>query len=333
MQPPQQPDDEEQRLDALRALALVDTPPEERFDAVTRIARRLFDVPIALVTLIESQRQWFKSAQGLDIAETPRRDAFCGHTILSDTPLVVPDTRDDERFADNPLVTGKPWIRFYAGAPLVVNGHRLGSLCLLDHRPRSFSGEDQASIEDLAAIVAREMASAEMATVDQLTGLANRRGFIELARQGLQIAEREGLPMSLVFLDIDGLKAINDTHGHAAGDDAIRGVAQAMLKTFRAADIVGRLAGDEFVVLLHNTTAEQAPRSIQRLRDNLEPSHQDNRALARIVFSSGAVSYNPARHPDVESLIEEADSRMYQAKRSGSAGTTTAPLPTDPDGP
>ena len=106
------PDDENARLSTLRVLRVLDTDPEERFDRLTRMARRLFQVPIALVSLVDADRQWFKSAQGLDVPETPRDVSFCGHAILSDDILLIPDTHADPRFVDNPLVTGAPHVRF-----------------------------------------------------------------------------------------------------------------------------------------------------------------------------------------------------------------------------
>ena len=133
MQSPDFPPDEAFRLRTLTSLSILDTPAEERFDRLTRLAQRLFNVPIALVSLIDSNRQWFKSCQGLDVRETPRDVSFCAHAILGNDLLVVPDAAADARFADNPLVTGEPFIRFYAGCPLKApNGSLLGTLCVID---------------------------------------------------------------------------------------------------------------------------------------------------------------------------------------------------------
>lgn len=159
MQEPRQPDDEDRRVQALRRLNLLDTPPEERFDRLTRIARRFFKVPIALVSLVDTNRQWFKSVQGLSVCETGRNVSFCGHAILSEDPLVVPNALADPRFDDNPLVTGPPHIRFYAGRPLhAPSGERVGTLCLIDVRPRELEPQDLLVLSDLAAIVESEMA-------------------------------------------------------------------------------------------------------------------------------------------------------------------------------
>lgn len=132
---PGKPANEATRIDALHGLNL-DAAPEERFDRLTRLAKRLFNVPIALVTLIDKDRQWFKSCVGLDVSETSRDVSFCGHAILQNELMLVPDAREDLRFHDNPLVTGAPNIRFYAGYPLTVpDGNKLGTLCLIDTKP------------------------------------------------------------------------------------------------------------------------------------------------------------------------------------------------------
>lgn len=152
------PSNESERIERLRRLGLLDTPPEERFDRVTRIARRLFDMPMALVSLVDSERQWFKSHLGIGDTETERSISFCGHAIAGDDTFVVTDAFDDDRFFDNPLVTSGPEIRFYAGQPLRdADGYALGTLCVLDEKPRLFSDEDRQMLRDLAAIVEEEL--------------------------------------------------------------------------------------------------------------------------------------------------------------------------------
>jgi len=160
---PIKPQEELARVTELHDLCVLDTAPEERFDRLTRIAQRLFGVNIALVSLIDHDRQWFKSRQGLDVLQTPRNISFCGHAILSDAPLVVEDAAADPRFADNPLVTGPLGIRFYAGMPLQgPKGYRVGTLCLIDQKPRTFTPEDAAALRDLAAIVSEQLANKEL---------------------------------------------------------------------------------------------------------------------------------------------------------------------------
>ncbi len=152
------PPDESRRVKALRRLGILDTEPEERFDRYTRIAAALFDVPIALVSLVDSDRQWFKSRHGIDVAETPRDQAFCAHAILEDRILQVPDALEDSRFADNPLVTGDLRVRFYAGVPITLeDGSRAGTLCLIDHRPRQLDAQEEHLLSDLGKLVEHEL--------------------------------------------------------------------------------------------------------------------------------------------------------------------------------
>jgi phosphoribosyl 1,2-cyclic phosphodiesterase/CheY-like chemotaxis protein len=155
------PSDEDHRLAAIRALGLWKTPPEDRFDRVTRVVAALFDVPIALIALMERDREWFKSCRGLEISEVPRDDSFCAHAILKREPLIVGDALLDDRFADNPYVTGYPGIRFYAGHPLILsNGFCVGTLCILDTRPRHLDDAGLALLRDMAEIAVREMGPA-----------------------------------------------------------------------------------------------------------------------------------------------------------------------------
>ena len=148
-----------ERLSALRQLLVLDTPPEERFDRITAFAAHEFNVPIALVSLVDEHRQWFKSRIGLDACETARDISFCGHAVAGpDAVFVIRDTAADSRFADNPLVTGDPRIRFYAGAPLTLpNGHSIGTLCLIAPTPRAYDEVDQAIHLALRDLVVEEL--------------------------------------------------------------------------------------------------------------------------------------------------------------------------------
>jgi|GEM_PF-322044 len=158
MQAPDSPKNEPERLKALHTLQLLDTPAEERFDRLTRLAKDLFKVRIALISLVDSDRQWFKSKQGLQACETPRNISFCGHAILSNTVLYVPNALEDPRFADNPLVTGEPHIRFYAGAPLsTLEGYRIGTLCIIDDKPHTLSADELHRLRELADCVQEEL--------------------------------------------------------------------------------------------------------------------------------------------------------------------------------
>lgn len=158
MKTPLLPQNEAERIAVLHDLLILDTEPEQRFDNIIAYAHSRFGVEIALVSLIDTDRQWFKSACGLDAKETPRNISFCGHAILRDEIMIVQNALTDERFFDNPLVAGAPFIRFYAGAPLKLsNGHAIGTLCLIDSKPKRLEIEEQEHLAVLAHMVAMEL--------------------------------------------------------------------------------------------------------------------------------------------------------------------------------
>ncbi|MDH3440278.1 MAG: sensor domain-containing diguanylate cyclase [Gammaproteobacteria bacterium] len=309
---PPLPLDETARLKSLHSLRILDTPFEERFDRITRMAKRVFEVEICLISLVDSNRQWCKSKQGFDVCETGRDISFCGHAILDEQVFVVADASKDERFHDNPQVTGAPHIGFYAGCVVHgPNGQRIGTLCLIDSKPRSFSDADAATLRDLAAMVDDEISVSSQVTVDELTQVANRRGFHLVAGHMLSLCRRSGTEAELAFFDLDGFKEINDTHGHAAGDELLKHFAGLLTRCFRTADVVARLGGDEFVVLMagSNGASEVA---VQRLRDLADKTSCDvNKKLA---WSVGFMQLDPDRHDTIESLLADADVRMYEDK-------------------
>jgi GAF domain-containing protein len=160
---------EANRLQALQAYNILDTPPEQVYDDITALAAYICDVPISLISLIDGDRQWFKSKVGLEATETPRDISFCDHAILNQTMMIVEDARQDDRFVNNPLVTAAPGIRFYAGVPLTTpQGHQLGTLCVIDDQPRELSEAQQKTLAALARQVVMQMelqrVSAQLAT-------------------------------------------------------------------------------------------------------------------------------------------------------------------------
>lgn len=158
------PDNEIERLQALQALLMLDTPPEERFDRIAAFAASEFNVPMAMVTLVDEDRQWFKARVGLTVCETQRDVSFCGHAIMAPATMVVPDALRDPRFADNPFVIGEPYIRFYAGAPLrVPTGEIVGTLCIMDTQPRQMDRTDLLILNALRALVLEELQRREVA--------------------------------------------------------------------------------------------------------------------------------------------------------------------------
>jgi len=313
------PSSEESRIATLRLLNILDTEPEERFDRLTRMAKRLFSVPIAQVTLVDSDRQWFKSSVGVDALETPRDISFCAHAILGEGIMLVPDARDDERFVDNPLVLGDPNIRFYAGCPLKVGEESLGTLCLIDDRPRAFGDEELQLLRDLAEMAEQELSAVQMATTDHLTGISNRRGFELLARHALQVCRRLQVPATLLSFDLNRFKEINDTHGHATGDEALKTFARGLLAVFRDSDVIGRLGGDEFAVLMTGVKGDLHESCLLRLEEWLKVNNRVGYAGYEILFSVGIIEVAPQERITMEALMQRADSAMYEQKKASRA--------------
>ena len=192
---PPNPPNEAARLCALRSLDLLDTKAEERFDRITRLAASLFDVPIASITLVDENRQWFKSCVGGGASETARDISFCGHAILANEPFIIPDALADERFQENPLVTGEPHIRFYAGVPLQTENTLLvGTLCIVDRRPRQFSAEQVRQLQDLAGIARDEIntLSREQLREQLEKTQADFAGVFDSASVGMSLVSPQG---------------------------------------------------------------------------------------------------------------------------------------------
>ncbi|MEM7682635.1 MAG: GAF domain-containing SpoIIE family protein phosphatase [Planctomycetota bacterium] len=221
--------DEQRRLADLRALRLLDTPPEQRFDAIVALTKELFDVPIAYIALIDAERQWFKAQVGLDASETPRDISFCGHTILRSQPLIIPDASADARFCDNPMVLGEPYVRFYAGHPLrSPEGQNVATLCVVDRKPRSFTREDEALLARLAHLAEtqfdlmdvigaqRQLLDARR-RIERELGDAERyvRSFLPPLHVGLNAHERpdyQYIASSELGGDLLGFFAVDDDH-------------------------------------------------------------------------------------------------------------------------
>jgi diguanylate cyclase (GGDEF)-like protein len=312
---------EPERLRALGKLEILDTPPSEVFDCFVRIARQLFDTPIAAISLVDADRQWFKAIEGGSRRETPRDWAFCGYTILNpDQVLCVPDAAIDERFADNPLVTGPTGFRFYAGAPLVdVNGHALGALCVIDKRPRAPDEAALRQLRDLATCVTAALRLhgalhrlADEALRDPLTGLPNRRVF-DATLQALG----PGAAATLFMLDLDHFKAVNDAFGHQGADAALREVARRLRRIKRRPNKAFRLGGDFFGLLVTGMQDEAAAAELAAEIHGAmaDPFLLDGQAVP--LRASIGVATMPTHARTASQMLHAADAALYAAKRAG----------------
>lgn len=324
---PPLPPDESERITALRQYDILDTEPEQAYDDLTLLASVICDTPIALVSLIDTDRQWFKSRIGINVSQTHRDVAFCAHAVASGETLVVNDATKDERFAQNPLVINDPQIRFYAGAPLRISGGRsLGTLCVIDRVPRELTDRQQAALEALSRQVVAQLELhhnvselKDYALRDSLTGLYNRRYFESAFPRELARSKRYQDPLALLLIDVDRFKTINDEFGHPEGDRVLMRLSGFLSDSVRAADIACRYGGEEFAVILPSTTLDVAARLGERIRSNIANSVTKGDAPLRVqnVTITIGVAGFPEIASDAKGLVAIADRRLYTGKSQG----------------
>ena len=302
------PLDEEARLESLRELWLLDTEPEERFDRVTRLARRLFQVPIATFALVDSERVWFKSRVGLDFPELQRGDAFCSHAILTDGIIQVEDALEDARFRGSPVVKGPPGVRFYAGFPVrSLERRRVGVLGIMDTKPRLLDADDLKTFADLAKGVELELSATRGSTLDELTGMLNLRGFHQFADKLLKISARSGTPLSLLYVDVLNPKSASNAR---EWESILKQVADTINQTFRQSDVLARIGSTRFCALLPENSDHAGETATARLQTairawNMEPGipfHLD-------VVASGA-RFDPANPAGLDQLMTRAETSV-----------------------
>ena len=351
------PSNEGTRLRALGDYDIMDSLPEQAYDDFAKLASAICNTPIALITLLDDQRQWFKANVGLDASETPRSQAFCTHSIMNpDEVMTVEDATLDQRFASNPLVTSDPHIRFYAGAPLVTpTGEALGTICVIDREPRKLTETQLEALRILSREIIvqlelrRSIAALERAVLDQeqyveclqeyqrdmekvrtnleelsvtdvLTGVQNRRSFDRKLDEECTRAERYGTVCSLLMIDIDHFKALNDDFSHAVGDESLRAVSQLLQSELRGQDLLFRYGGEEFAVILPGTTLKGAFVIGERFRRTVQRAPWKRRA---ITVSLGAASTD-ADITSPRDLLQAADRALYHAKQNGRNRVSTA---------
>lgn len=302
------PDNEPSRIQALKDLSILDTPPEERFDRITRLARRLFDLPVALVHLQAEDRLWLRSPE--TTAALPHQEERDLCERIEEVPqelLLIPDVRERSELAGHPAVAGDPGVRFLALAPVrAPDGHVLGVFCVMDHEPRALEEDDRKLLRDLADLVEREFAALELATIDELTGLSNRRGFNAIALHTLALCRRSDREATLVLFDLDGFCQVNETLGHQAGDEVLKGFADDLEETFRDSDVVSRLGADEFAVLFSGAAPEDLRRPLAMLGIRVQTRNDTAGNGTQVSYSLGVAGYDPDLHHDVGDLALQA---------------------------
>jgi len=331
--PVPRPPDEELRLSSLHRYQLLDTPAEDDFDFLTELAAHVCDVPFAFVSLVDKDRVWFKSYFGTSTQSAPRDDDYCSWAILENVSLSIPDLTEDSRTAGMSKTIGPPGYRMYTGANLLTpDGYRIGSLCVLDSQPRTLSEQQMRMLHRLSRQVMalielrshqRALAGAlttmeRFATVDELTGLSNRRILLERLDDEVERARRFGSPLSVIMMDLDHFKSVNDSHGHAMGDTVLHNVGSLVRDGLRQVDIAGRYGGEEFCLVLTGTTKEGAAtlaESLRRKIENFVHVHGDHSLSATASF--GVASFDTGTQEDAKTFLKAADDALYRAKHSG----------------
>jgi diguanylate cyclase (GGDEF)-like protein len=344
MQHAEIPDNDAERLATLRRYGILDTPAESGYDDLLSIATAICGAPMGTVSLVDAERQWFKSRVGVADQQTPRDIAFCAHTILDpDRVFEVTDAKADARFSDSPLVTGDPNIRFYAGAPLVASdGHAVGALCVMDSQPHQLTDAQRAALTALsrqvvalmelraanaqlqhhlgerdwyereldargAALRGADAAPAAQDRIDPLTGLPNRLRFGAAVDKALAASA----PFAFAIVDVDRFKEINDGWGHPFGDRVLIAVAAALRDAVDGSIAIGRIGGEEFGLVLTGCTAVLAATIAEDVRA----------AIGRIPMEvpiTASVGVTLRREGDAANdLYARADAALYEAKRLG----------------
>jgi diguanylate cyclase (GGDEF)-like protein len=334
------------KLASLHTIDPFYTPLEERFERITRLARRALQVPIAAITVVQDDRQWFKSIAGLDLSELPIDKSLCAEVLKEARVVVVPDAHHDLYLMSNPLVCGGPRIRFYAGAPLKnADGRTIGTFCAMDTKPRSPDKDFRTMLADLADMAQRELFSVELrnaqsalvaklgrarrqAMFDPLTRVWNRRGGVELLGSALKEAIRYNHTLGICLADIDNFKQINDQFGHQVGDQVLRRAAAGIVASVRPQDIVCRYGGEEFLVIVHDVTetglvavGERICKGIRQLAMTLR-----GEPLAATI-SVGVALRERDQEVSADELIARADEALYASKRAGRDRVTVGRSP------
>ncbi len=308
-----------ERLKTLRDYCILDTERETHFDELTLLASRICQTPIALISLVDGGRLFFKSGVGLEVREIPSNHSFCIEVIKKREPIIVKDAKQDERFISNPLVHDEPFFRFYAAVPLIApNGHAVGTLCVIDYIPRNLSLEQLEALRILSRQVITKLELGVRAMRDPLTGLFNRRYADEVLYSEFKRAERRDLLLGLIILDIDFFKRVNDEYGHEAGDCVLKSISKLLKENIRSEDVACRFGGEEFMVILPESPLKVTHQRAEKIRKEFERLEItfNNFTLKHMTVSAGVAGY-PVHGISASEVLRAADRALYQAKAGG----------------
>jgi diguanylate cyclase (GGDEF)-like protein len=312
------PHDELQRLRDLERQGVLDHPGDEHFDRLVGLTATVLEAPIALISLVDRDRQWFLAHHGLDAKQTPRSMAFCAHAIAGDETLVVADASEDQRFNTNPLVTGEPRIRFYAGAPLQSrDGHNLGTLCVIDRQPRQLQPGQVTLLEDLAQLVLRELELRRELTLNPLTGLANRASFLEQAVPELARAQGGQVSLALLALELDQFSQVRMRWGQEASDRALQDVAACLRAQHRPQDLLAQIGDQAFAILMVDVDQTAAMERAEAIRTGISELGGVFRSSGYQLSVSGGLTLLAPQDQSPQELLLRAERALFLAQGNG----------------
>lgn len=324
------------KLANLHSLDPFYTPLEERFERITRLARRALNVPIAAITVVQGDRQWFKSVVGWQVTELPISKSLCGEVIAKGEPVIVQDALDDLYLMSNPLVCRKPKFRFYAGYPINdSDGKTIGTFCVIDVKPRETDANFAVTLADLGDMAQRELFTVELsnaqsalvaklgearrqAMFDPLTRLWNRRGGLSLLNGAMKESLKHDHTLGICLADIDNFKRVNDQFGHRVGDQVLRKVAGTIVASVRPQDLVCRYGGEEFLVIARDVNETECSAIGDRICKGIRKLPIRTRDQTVPATISVGIAMRCRGDPiSTTKLIETADKALYKSKREG----------------
>jgi diguanylate cyclase (GGDEF)-like protein len=312
-------EDEAGRMKAFMCLDAQIYSSEASFDHVIKLLQLILAMKLVAISLISADKQLLRAFQGPDVTEMTyaRETAFCDVAIRGYDPFVIEDTHQDARFHDNPFVNRPPFVRSYIGAPLTTaEGYNLGTICALDTKPRRFTALETEIATGCAKLVMNQLELRSQANRDFLTKVSNRRSFMAgLDRELARLRRRPGTAV-VAFLDIDHFKRVNDTYGHPTGDIVLREFAGVITEQCRENDVVARLGGEEFAVLLPDTDLGSAGIWAERTRWKVAETRFGGSDDVRLTVSVGLAELDESR-TSTDAITLAADQALYEAKRQG----------------
>lgn len=310
-------DDESGRIAALKQMDALTYSSETSFKQITGLLQLILDMEMVSINFITENKQILKARQGVDLKEMPRDVSFCNITIRTYDPLIIEDTLEDERMRDNPAVTGPPFLRSYIGAPLTTaEGFNLGAICAFDTKPRRFTMREVKMLTKCAKLTMNQLELRSQANQDSLTEVANRRSFVSGLEAEMARLRRKTGTASVAFLDIDFFKDVNDNFGHPTGDRVLHEFAKVIVGMSRQNDLVARLGGEEFAVLLPDTDLDAAQIWAERVREQVAKTRFDKDTALRLTVSIGLAAVDETQTTS-DAILQLADSALYDAKRQG----------------